>query len=66
MPRLLGIALRRVRLLTVLALVAVPWLILSYDITWRDTPIMAGILVLLAAGAFAFITLARRGGRTGE
>ncbi len=65
MQRLVGFALRRVRLLTVVALVAVPWLILRYDFGWQSILAGAsGLLLVVVAGA-AMRHHARRAG-TGE
>jgi hypothetical protein len=62
-----NLALRRVRLLTILALVCVPWVIFANDPSWRSTGIALAVVVALACGwAGVRFWLLRRSGTRKE
>lgn len=62
MRSLADLVLRRVRLITALALIAGPWLIISYDISWHAALIAAVIAAAIAAAVLAIIWLSHGGG----
>lgn len=57
---ILSLALRRVRLLTVIVLIGVPWLLLAYDPPWQTT--FAALVALIGGAAILWLCLSRRAG----
>jgi hypothetical protein len=56
---LADLALRRVRLLTAFALIGVPWLIISYDLSWHAALVAAAIAAALIVAVLGAVRLSR-------